>query len=249
MSYGWLWLRRAFLGVLWLGVLLGTVLTWHWGQTTQARRLLGVPWTWMAAAALVGLAVVALDAVLELPLSPLPPLVPPSQELARWGLFSTLGLIVAGFSALIAWLVRAIPLALFTLLPWLGRDPWLRPVYVATILGLILGTFWVLILVDASGLSFAIRRTLRYRLLHLRTSEVEILGLLAATDLPEVVKDTFADHIQRYGMSPEVAQNLLRALEAHPPADNGTSIVRAMLTQSLYNWLEEESLSGNAEDD
>jgi len=242
MSSLWIWLRRLFLGSLWLGVLAGAVLTWRWGRTAQVPRLLGVPWTWMAAAALVGMAGVALDAVLELPLSPPPPIIPPAQEIARWGLFLTLGLVVAGFFALDAWLMRAIPLAIFALLPWLRRGEWPRLVYFATVVGVIYGTFWALILLEESGLAPAIRHTLRYRLLHLHTSEVEILGLLEATDLPEMVKEAFADRIRRHGMTPEVAENLLRALEAHSSGDDEVSVIRAMLTQNLYNWLEEESL-------
>ena len=232
----WARLRWGFLALLWLGVLMGAVVIWALWRKAPGR-ILGVSWIWFAGAAWVALAVVALDAVLELSSMPLPPEVPPRHEVAQWMLFLVLGPLVAvmfAFDVGILVVVHHAASEVFSWLPPGGQLTVLTAIWIAWFMG----TFYVLALVGGSSWSAKFRRTLRYRLLGLHTLEADILHLLDTAALPDEVKATFARPIRRRGMTPEIARELLLVLETHSTLE-GSNISRAMLAQSLHNWLEE----------
>ena len=233
----WRWLRRLFLLSLWMATFAlgaGIWVAWHRFPGT----FLGVGWVWFAGLAWIALTLMALDATIEVGDMPLPPEIPPDQEIRNWLLFVIAGPTVA---AIFAFLV-GIPLVashwvLRTFDTW---DPQWR--------GLILFTLWMAWLVGTlSGLAAlqkqpalsALRRMVRQRLLGIHVTDAQILALLEACDLPPQIKTPYLQRIRRHGMTEKTALELLEALEAHPSRET-PPFHRAQLAQALSNWLEEQ---------
>ncbi len=236
-SSSWRWLRRLFLLTLWLGVLAaatGIGLGWRRAPGT----FLGVGWIWFAGLAWLALALMALDATLEIGSMPLPPEIPPDQEVRHWLLFLIAGPTVA---ALFAFVV-SIPVVIShrVLKTFAAWDPrWRGLLLFALWMAWLIGTLGGLAALQNLPVVTALRRTLRRRVLGLHVSEARILALLEACDLPSHVKTIYIRRLQRHGMTRRTALELLKDLKAHPP-QGSPSIQRALLTQALYNWLEEQ---------
>ncbi len=229
----WVWLRRMFFALMWLGVLTAGWGIWRMWQSFPAR-ILGVGWVWAAVAAWIAMAAIALDAVLEIGPMPLPPEVSPEHEIRRWGLFLIAGPTVGVIFAFDVFTMVVAVHAVMQTLSWLPKGV-LASILTALVIAWLMGTFYVLAWMSESDWVERLHR-LRYRLLGLYTSEQDILKLLDDTDLPDRIKTAFAKRIQRRGLTPAIAHRLLNALDDPTIAQ---TITRALLIQSLHNWLEE----------
>ncbi len=234
----WRWLRRIFLLFLWLEVALGLALT-VWGWRVVPARVLGVAWPWFSGSFLLALAVMALNAMLELPEYPLPPEVPPGTEMRRWLFYWGLG----GLTAAVFTLLVSLPiLFVHSLRVWAeGRGVWVRralvPVGGVGLVAWFMGVFFVLGWLQEQPCITRLRRWMT----RLQTPTArDIRFMLQRVPLPLEVKQRFLARLEREGMTPALARELQSVLGPYVETqedlrDRGRY---AVLYQALSAWLE-----------
>ncbi len=227
----WTWARRAFLTAWAVGLVLAA-----WGLI-QGRHLsfhlAGVPWQAPAWAAWVAMAVVWLDAVLEMSVAP------PSfrQAIGEWGLFLLFAGVTAIVFAVSLWFILILPRPLLALFPFLRIEPFFQMLYSCTFVLVYMGLFWFMGALAQTGIAPAIRRSLRGWLLGGPPGQEEILRRLEAAKLPAAETDRFVRRIQEEGLSPALVREMVDWAEDRMEK-MGSSPARAILVQTLNNWLE-----------
>ena len=241
----WRFLRWLYFAALWLGAAVSVALVvalWR----LYPFAILGVGWAWYAGAAVVALALVALDATVEISATPLPPEVPPAHEVSQWLLFlmagaatafvftADTGVLFVMTHAIFRWLLPHLPF-------WLGK-----PLLAATWLGWFVGTIYALRFLANASLGFRFRTFLRYRLLNMHTSPADVRRLLERSDLPPDAKQRFLARLGREGLTDALADDLLEAAGQDPweAAEAHRSTATALLVQALNNWEEERIARG-----
>ncbi len=240
----WRWLRRIFLATLWVGVGLGTVLTiWLW--KTLPGEILGVGWAWFAGAFLVALGLMALNASMEIPLYPLPPEVPPWEEIRRWAFHIALGLLTA-----VTFTTTLVPPAVLThLLLLLSSDKSpmvtgiLKIVGAAVWVGWFAGTLMAAAWIADQPFMERFRRNFTSLI---SPSSRDIETLLREVPISQEEKSTFLERLHREGMNPKLAFDIQRTLASyiektdHAP---GNLTLYSVLYKELNRWLDEHSES------
>ncbi len=241
----WRFLRWLYFGALWLGALMAGGLTfflWH----RFPFKILGVGWNWFAGAGVVALALVALDATMEISATPLPPDVPPNHEVSQWLLFLIAGAATAFIFAVDTGVLFVVTHALFRwALPhlpfWIGK-----PLLAAAWLGWFVGTIYALRFLADASIGFRFRTFLRYRLLNMHTGAADVRCLLERSDLPPDAKQRFLARLDSEGLTPALAHDLLKVAGKDPweAAESHRNTATTLLVQTLNNWEEERIARG-----
>ena len=236
----WRLLRWLYFAALWLGAAASTALVvalWRLYPFT----ILGVGWAWYAGAAVVALALVALDATVEISATPLPPEVPPAHEVSQWLLFLMAGAATAFIFAVDTGVLFIITHFLFAHLPKSWPTVVVKIIVVTAWLGWFVGTVYALRFLANASLGFHFRTFLRYRLLNMHTPPAEVRRLLERSDLPPDAKQRFLARLGREGLTPPLVHDLLEAAgqNAWEAAEAHRSTATALLVQALNNWEEE----------
>ncbi len=259
----WRWWRRLFLLFLWGTVPLGVALiVWAW--RVAPGNFLGLAWPWFAGCFLLGWSMMVLNFTLDLPQHPLPPEVPPREEVRRW-LFV---LVVSGVTAAIFTLLLLPPIFVthwMRQLVWAVRERWVfilgRMVLLLVWVGWFMGVFFVLNWLADQPVVERFRRGVT----QLRSpSAQDVIGMLRNLPLPPEEKRTWIKRLRREGLTPHLARELQRMLKRHmemlqsqPPEPPGGYVARlkhhvkvlqerkplvlgryAALYETLSQWLE-----------
>ena len=241
----WRLLRRLFLLSLLISLLIATglvVLAWH----LAPGKFLGVGWVWFAGAFLVGVAVMVLNAALNLREHPLPPTVPASEEVRRWVFHTILTLLVGGAFAVAVGLpivlTHAITVGTRTLL---GRWPeWAYIVSFFVNFALWIGWFMGVFIVSGWLSERDFTRWFRRRFDRLiAPSPEDVIAMLQNAPLPAALKADLIGKVQLRGLTREMVHEIQDAIAPYIEATNeGAALSRlGALSQSLAVWEEVHS--------
>ncbi len=119
---------------------------------------------------------------------------------------------------------------------WIGK-----PLLAAVWLGWFVGTIYALRFLADASIGFRFRTFLRYRLLNMHTTAADIRRLLERSDLPPDTRQRFLARLDREGLTPALAHDLLEAAGKDPweAAESHRNTATTLLVQALNNWEEE----------
>ena len=240
----WRLLRWLYFGALWLGALMAGGLTfflWH----RFPFKILGVGWDWYVGAGVVALALVALDATMEISATPLPPAVSPDHEVKQWILYLIAGAGAATIFAADVGVLFVITHFLFIHIPAHWPVVLVKIIVAGAWIGWFIGTIYALgFISNAMGERF--RTLLRYRLLNMHTTAADVRRLLERSDLPPDARQRFLARLDSEGLTPALAHDLLEAAGKDPweAAESHRSTATTLLVQTLNNWEEERIARG-----
>ncbi len=202
-------------------------------------KILGVGWDWYVGAGVVALALVALDATMEISATPLPPEVSPDHEVKQWILYLIAGAGAAAIFSADTGVLFVITHFLFTHIPANWPVVLTKTIVASAWIGWFIGTIYALSLISkAMGERF--RTLLRYRLLKMETTPIEIRRLLERSDLPSGEKVEFISRLDKGGMTPTLANDILSSFQQMwADGENASSLPDALLQQTINNWKEE----------
>jgi len=234
----WRFFRWLYFATLWLGALIAAALTyllWH----RFPFKILGVGWDWYVGAGVVALALVTLDATMEISATPLPPEVSPDHEIRQWILYLIAGAGTAVIFAAYTGVLFVLTHFLFTHIPANWPAVLVKIIVVSAWIGWFIGTIYTLRLIsDTIGERF--RALLRYRLLKMEITPLEIRRLLEKSDLPSGEKAAFISRLDKEGMTPALADDILASFQQMwADGENPSSLSDALLQQTINNWKEE----------
>ncbi len=239
----WRFFRWLYFATLWLGALIAAALTyllWH----RLPFKILGVGWglvRWRGrgCAGVVALALVALDATMEISATPLPPAVSPDHEVKQWILYLIAGAGAATIFAADVGVLFVITHFLFIHIPAHWPVVLVKIIVAGAWIGWFIGTIYALgFISNAMGERF--RTLLRYRLLKMDITPIEIRRLLEKSDLPSGEKAEFIARLDKEGMTPALADDILDAFQQMwADGENASSLSDALLQQTINNWKDE----------
>ena len=233
----WRFFRWLYFATLWLGALIAAALTYLLWRHFPFK-ILGVGWDWYVGAGVVALALVALDATMEISATPLPPEVSPDHEVKQWILYLIAGAGAATIFAADTGVLFVITHFLFTHIPANWPVVLVKIIVASAWIGWFIGTIYALgFISNAMGERF--RTLLRYRLLKMDITPIEIRRLLEKSDLPSEEKAEFIARLDRR-MTPALADDILDAFQQiWADGENASSLPDALLQQTINNWKEE----------